>query len=73
MPDAKSEPEIDQTTLFYHLRHSRERVGNPPGRVRKPRHVLVYEPAADEAVDILGLIPDRIPTAVALSRFIPEQ
>lgn len=72
-PGAKSAPEVDPSVLFYHLRHSRTRVGKPSGRVRKPRHVLVYEVAQDGTVEILGLIPDMIPTDEAVSRFIPER
>lgn len=70
---AKADPAADPAALFYHIRHSRDRVGDPPGRVGKPRHVLVYEPATDGAVDILGLIPDAIPPPLALPRFLPER
>lgn len=69
-PGAKSEPEVDRAALFYHLRHSRDQVGTPSGRVRTPRHVLVYERAADGTVDILGLIPDVIPADIAVGRFV---
>jgi toxin ParE1/3/4 len=68
-PGSKSEPAIDEKVRFYHLKHSRDRVGHPTGRVRRPRHILVYEPASDGAVDILGLIPDMIPVELALPRF----
>ena len=70
-PGATAEPDIDPTARFYHLRLSRDRVGHPPGRVRTPRHILVYEVAADGVVDILGLIPDMIPAGIALPRFVP--
>jgi toxin ParE1/3/4 len=72
-PGAAADTEVDPTALFYHLRHSRDRVGTPPGRVGKPRHILVYESAGDGVVDILGLIPDVIPRDIALARFIPER
>lgn len=67
------DPDVDPTARFYHIRNSRMRVADPPGRVDEPRHVLVYEPAEEGIVNILGFIPDVIPTKVALARFIPER
>ncbi|WP_284947596.1 hypothetical protein [Acidisoma cladoniae] len=69
-PGARPERGIDPAVLFYHLRHSRNRVEDTSRRVHSPRHILVYEPAADGSVNILGLIPDMIPPAVAVPRFI---
>lgn len=71
-PAAESEPGHDPSIKFHHLRPSRDRVPDPPGRVRDPRHVFVHREAADGVVDILGLIPDAIPRPVALPRFVPE-
>lgn len=68
---ARREPAVDPDALFYHLRHSSRRAADPHGRVATPRHILVYEVAADGVVDILGLIPDRMPPEIALPRFIP--
>lgn len=70
---ARSEPGLDPSIKFYHLRLSRDRVPDPPGKVRNPRHVLVFREAADGVVNILGLIPDAIPRPVALPRFVPEE
>ncbi len=72
-PGSKAEPNADDTALFYHIKHSRERAGRPGDRVGKPRHILVYEPAEDGVVNILGLIPDVIPFDIALPMFIPER
>ena len=75
-PGTQTEPAVDPTARFYHIRHSRDRVGNPSSRVRTPRHVLVYEIATDGAagtIDILGFIPDMIPFDIAMPRFIPER
>lgn len=72
-PGSRTDPAIDPTARYYHLRHSRDRVGMPPGRVRTPRHVLVYDLAADGVVDILGLVPDRIPLDIAMPRFVPDR
>jgi toxin ParE1/3/4 len=49
------------TVRLYHLVHSNERVPNPPGAVKKPRHVLVYEPASMDTVDVIGIVYDTIP------------
>jgi toxin ParE1/3/4 len=68
-PGAVSITAIDKTALFYHLRHSRTRLPRKE-RIRKPRHILVYELGADGIVDILGLIPDMVPVELALPRFI---
>jgi toxin ParE1/3/4 len=43
----------------YHLKHSRNAVDDPPGRVKNPRHAVIYEIAGDGCIDILGLIHDR--------------
>lgn len=44
----------------YHLKHSRKRVPDPPGRVGAPRNVLIYEVAADGITDILGVVHERM-------------
>lgn len=65
---------VEALRLLVRLRrHNRDRVGDPPGRVGRPRHALVYEPAADGAVNIVGLIPDRVPPPIAFPVFIPER
>lgn len=69
---ARRVPFADRKARLYHLRHSRERVPDPPGRVGDPRHILVYEIGADGIVNILGLIPDRVPMEVALPRLLPD-
>lgn len=43
----------------YPMRLSRLRV-EPARRVRAPRHVIIYRVAADGAVEILGLVHDRM-------------
>lgn len=59
---------IDPTCRFYHIRHSRTRVPNPPGSVNGPRHVLVYEVATDGTVDIIAIVPDAVPREVTIAR-----
>jgi toxin ParE1/3/4 len=72
-PGSMADTDADPTALFYHIKHSRDRAGQPGNRVGRPRHILVYEPAGDGVVDILGLIPDVIPSEIALPFFIPER
>jgi hypothetical protein len=71
-PAAKPEPGLDPSTMFHRLRHSLERVPDPPGRVGRPRRVLVHRVAADGVLDIVGPIPDALPRPVALPHFVPE-
>jgi len=35
-------PELANGVFTYHLRHSRDRVSRSIGRIRKPRHFLLY-------------------------------
>ncbi len=71
-PASRCVPEIDTAARFYHIRFSRARVGDPPGRVGRPRHILVYQVAPDGVIDILGCIPDRMTTEKAIAKFIPD-
>jgi toxin ParE1/3/4 len=63
---------VEQSVRFYHIRFSKERVADPPGRVGEPRHILVYQVAPDGVVEILGCIPDRMTIESAIISFIPE-
>ncbi len=65
-PGSRTEPAVDADLRTYHLGHSRGRVPVAAGRVRKPRHALVYCVAADGVVDILGIVHDRMSRAGAL-------
>ena len=67
-PDATLDRTIDPGCRFYHIRHSRTRVANPPGRVGEPCHLLGYEIAADGIADILAIVPDPVPREVAIKR-----
>jgi toxin ParE1/3/4 len=48
------------SVLVYHLVHSRDRVPDPPGRVRRPRHLLVARPGTDGVLDVLGIVHERM-------------
>lgn len=64
--------QIEGALRIYHIRHSRRRTPDRSGRVRRPRHVLVYETAADGVVDILGLFYDGIPSELGVRRIIDQ-
>ncbi len=67
-PGAAQDRNIDPICRFYHIRHSRTQVPDPPGRVGDPPHVLVYEVAADGIVDIVAIVPDLVPRETAVAR-----
>jgi toxin ParE1/3/4 len=71
-PGSKAQQDIDPAVRLYHLASSRMRVPDPPGRVREPRHLLVYEAGPDGVVDILGLLHERMLRPRALRRILRE-
>jgi toxin ParE1/3/4 len=54
----------------YHVRHSRDRVPDPPGSVREPRHYLIFRLGHEGIVDILGFIHERMLFDRALRRLL---
>lgn len=58
-PSARRNAVGGAVLLTYHLGLSRQRVPNPPGRVGKPVHALVYD-VTDGIVHVLGLIHERM-------------
>jgi toxin ParE1/3/4 len=69
-PDRLGSKRIERELRVYHVRHSRRRVTDPPGPVRRPRHLLVYERAPDGIVDIVGLFYDGIPIDLGIRRVL---
>jgi len=51
---------------IYHVRHNRDRVPDPPGRVQKPRHCLVFEIVRVDLVAMHGLFFDGLPPLLGL-------
>jgi toxin ParE1/3/4 len=64
-----SRPEIVALARTYHLYHSRNRVEAAAGRVRHPRHLLLYRTCDDGRVEIGRVLHD----SMDLSRHLPEQ
>ncbi len=60
--------EIAPAARTYHLRFSRDRVMEVVGRVRRPRHFLLYRIADDRLVEIARVLHD----SVDLERHLPE-
>lgn len=60
-------PELARGARAYHLRHSRDDVTRSVGRVRKPRHFLLYRMAADGVLEIGRVLHD----SMDLARHLP--
>ncbi len=69
-PDRLGSRQIEGTLRINHIRHSRRRPSDPADRVRRPRHILVYEAATDGVVEILGLFYDGIPNELGIRRVL---
>jgi toxin ParE1/3/4 len=61
-----SRPEIARNCRTYHLLHGRKRAGG--GRVRTPRHFLLYRVTATGAVEIGRVLHD----SMDLEQHLPE-
>ncbi|HZW31460.1 MAG TPA: type II toxin-antitoxin system RelE/ParE family toxin [Isosphaeraceae bacterium] len=62
-------PEITAAARTYHLRHSRDHVSAAIGKVRHPRHFLVYRLLDDGRVEIGRVLHD----VVDLKRHLPDE
>jgi toxin ParE1/3/4 len=65
--------ELDPTVRTYHLDGSRTRVHDPPGRVGSPRHIVIYRITSDGAVNILGVIHERMLKSRAIRRLLDDE
>jgi toxin ParE1/3/4 len=66
---SQNRPEIATAARTYHLYHSRNRVGAATGRVRHPRHLLLYRTCDDGRVEIGRVLHD----SMDLLRHLPEE
>jgi toxin ParE1/3/4 len=62
-------PEIAASARTYHLIHSREHVAANVGRVRRPRHFLLYRVQPDDTVEIGRVLHD----SMDLIRHVPDE
>jgi toxin ParE1/3/4 len=62
-------PEIAASARTYHLAHSRKRVTGGAGRVKQPRHFILYRTRADGTVEIGRVLHDSFD----LRRHLPQE
>lgn len=60
--------DVAKGMLTYHLANSRSRVPRSAGRVKQPRHFLLYRIASSDLVQIIRVLHD----SMDLSRHLPE-
>jgi toxin ParE1/3/4 len=65
---SSSRPEIAPFVWSYHLYYSRRRVTDKVGRVKQPRHFLMYRARTDGTIEILRVLHDRMD----LARHLPD-
>jgi toxin ParE1/3/4 len=58
LPGSLSCPEIAADARIYHIKHSRDRVTRLIGRVRRPRHFLLYRLNSDGVIEISRVLHD---------------
>jgi toxin ParE1/3/4 len=68
-PGSCIRPEIAATARSYHLFHSRQRVSSGAGRVRHPRHFILYRIEPDGTVEIGRVLHD----SMDLARHLPVE
>lgn len=61
--------ELARGARTYQLRHSRDHVSRTVGRIRKPRHFLLYRVAADGGLQIGRVLHD----SMDLARHLPPE
>jgi toxin ParE1/3/4 len=59
-PGSSGRPEIAPGALTYHLFHSRDRVAANIGRVKRPRHFLLYRTRPDGTAEIGRVLHDSM-------------
>jgi toxin ParE1/3/4 len=69
LPGSHSRPEIAAAARTYHLFHSCGHVAAEVGRVRRPRHFLLYRTRGDGVVEIGRVLHD----SVDLTRHLPDE
>ena len=70
-PGARAVTVLRRPLIVYHIEHSRNRVPDPPGRVRDSVHPLVASHGKDSVLDILGIMHECMLRTRALRRMAP--
>ncbi len=68
-PGVHCRPEIAKRAGTYHLLNSRDRVAAALGRVKQPRHFLLFRVRADGAVEIGRVLHD----SMDLAQHLPDE
>jgi len=68
-PGSRERPEIAPAARTYHLWHSRRRVASARGRVKKPRHFILFRVRGDDYLEISRVLHD----SVELGRHLPDE
>jgi len=55
---------------IYRISHSRTHVEDPPGRVRNPKHAVVFSIAHDGVIDFIGILHERMLHVRALRKIV---
>ena len=69
LPGSHSRPEISAAAHTYHVFFSRSNVAAEVGRVKRPRHFLLYRIRSHGAVEIGRVLHD----SVDLARHLPDE
>lgn len=56
-------PDLSKGAFTYHLRHSRDHVNKSVGRIRRPRHFVLYRIAVDGRLEIGRVLHDSMDLA----------
>jgi toxin ParE1/3/4 len=67
-PGSRARPDLGREARTYHLAHSRLRVPRSAGRVKEPRHFLLYRAQADGQIEIGRILHD----SMDLDRHLPD-
>ncbi len=65
-PGSQQRPEIAPGARTYHLWHSRKQVAASRGRIRQPRHLILFRVRGDGDVEISRVLHDSMDLATQL-------
>ena len=66
---SQDRPEIAPSARTFHIRHSRDRVKKSIGKVKQPRHFLLYRALAGGPIEIGRVLHD----GMDLKRHLPQE
>ena len=69
LPGSHRRPEIAASARTYHLAHSRKNVPIETGRVKRPRHFLLYRTRHDGTLEIGRVLHE----SMDLSKHLPDE